>query len=625
MSSATADKRGVATTPRKRVALVVAWLLVVALLALPSPAQARSWPKLRLDVQATKLFDLGVADYNGDAALDVFSSNHNHRDTLLENNGRGRFQDRAYQSRFGSAGEVPGLNDFDKRPKFGPSGLYLWIDQFRRVHLRTIDLGTTPGQPQKSVRGALRFYGRTAEVVKREGATVSSRPDPSTNPPGSTVSFTMGSDAKLTLRARFGDLPMEVGVDPLFRRARILVGPYRVHPPRNDFSVSFADRHGVAWADLNQDAAIDSYIAIGGLRGAIDRYESLVHDELLISDGRRFAERSTELGVNKGLCRGRQSAIVDYDGDRRLDLFSSCERSHPILWRQQAGGTFGSRTDELVAVGVRATKYRWLDLRGDEALELLAVGRRRATIYEERRDRWRKALSLRTRNRDKRVDSIAAGDYDSDGDLDIFIASPTGNTLLQTRGGRLVPRRPKALGLPKRSLSASWVDLDNDSAQELHALPQGVYERRGKSFRRTGRLAGSREAKWATASFADLNGDGFRDMIKAEKVAGVDEVRVGARRNPRTTGDWIEVDLVGPPDNPQAIGARALLRTEGAKLLQLVGGAESSRWGQGHYRLYYGLGERVPRDIRVDWPDGSRTRVIDPAVNRRIEIRHPDA
>ena len=141
----------------------------------------------------------------------------------------------------------------------------------------------------------------------------------------------------------------------------------------------------------------------------------------------------------------------------------------------------------------------------------------------------------------------------------------------------------------------------------------------------TGELAGRRDAKWATASFADFNGDGFRDLIKAEKVKGVDDVRVTARRNPRARGDWIELDLLGTPDNPQAIGARALLRSPGSNQLQLVGGAESSRWGQGHYRLYFGLGEAEPEDIFIDWPDGRRSRIIAPPVNERLEIRHPDA
>ena len=465
--------------------------LAVLLLALPGAAEARKWERAALPVESNNLFDLGVADYDSDGALDVFTSNHKYRGSLLENDGGGRFTDRYYSSRHAIAASLPGLNDFYRRPKIGPKGLYFWVDQFRRTHLRTVGLGSGPAVPRKQVSGSIRFYGRRAEIIKRKGASVSVRPDRSTDPPGATIEFTLGSDAKLTLRSRFADLPFDVSIEPLFRRARIMAGPYRVHPRANDFSASFGDRHGLAWADLDRDSNIDTYATLGGLRGAIQRYQQLVHDELLISDGRRFTERSDELGIDKGVCRGRQSAIVDFDRDRRLDLFSGCEGSHPILWRQQAGGTFGSRTDVLSAVGVAATKYRWIDLRGDEGLELLAVGRRQAKVYEERRGSWREALTLPTFNRDKRVDAISAGDYDGDGDLDLFVASPTGNTVLQTRDGRLLSRRPKALGLPKRSLTANWVDLDNDSVPELHTLPQGVYEQRQgrRRFTRTGSSA----------------------------------------------------------------------------------------------------------------------------------------
>ena len=66
---------------------------------------------------------------------------------------------------------------------------------------------------------------------------------------------------------------------------------------------------------------------------------------------------------------------------------------------------------------------------------------------------------------------------------------------------------------------------------------------------------------------------------------------------------WLQVELRGPPGNPEAIGARVTLEAAGRNHVRQVGQFEGSRYSQGHYRLYFGLGQTgALESIEVLWP-----------------------
>jgi hypothetical protein len=92
--------------------------------------------------------------------------------------------------------------------------------------------------------------------------------------------------------------------------------------------------------------------------------------------------------------------------------------------------------------------------------------------------------------------------------------------------------------------------------------------------------------------------------------------------NKNIENHWLQVQLVGPPSNRQAIGARVTVVTPAGRQMQQVGGAEGSHYSQGHYRLYFGLGTHPkPSKINVTWPDGHATEILDPAGDRLVKIQ----
>ena len=51
---------------------------------------------------------------------------------------------------------------------------------------------------------------------------------------------------------------------------------------------------------------------------------------------------------------------------------------------------------------------------------------------------------------------------------------------------------------------------------------------------------------------------------------------------------------------------------------------EGAYLSQGHYRLYFGLGEEMaPVSLDIQWPDGSRQTLKDVAINQRLTVKHP--
>jgi hypothetical protein len=82
---------------------------------------------------------------------------------------------------------------------------------------------------------------------------------------------------------------------------------------------------------------------------------------------------------------------------------------------------------------------------------------------------------------------------------------------------------------------------------------------------------------------------------------------------------WLEVEPVGSAGNLEAIGARVVVRSGHRTQTQWVGDSDSARYGQGHYRLYFGLGvEARASAVTVHWPNGGATRLENVAADRII-------
>jgi hypothetical protein len=598
------NRRETTRAGRPRLIAAIAAMLTVAAFALPASAPAARF--VRVDpapLGAFKPFDLGVADANDDGNLDVFTTNHKFPSRYLAGDGAGGLTEARVPLGLSPTPAFPGFEDLHRTPDTSAPGVYLFA----------VDRGTprdpfhivTNGMPAS---GRLVFGARDLRIEDDSGATV----DATELPDGSTaVDFDAAAGADVVVTVGHIDLPIEVRVDAPAAPAAIKVGADAVPAASSRFELSLRDRHGYGFADFNSDGATDLFVATGGLGGEItDPYFlGRQYDELLLGGPSGFRSAIASSGLVKGACRGRGTTIADFDGDGKLDLLESCDLAPPRLFAGDGAGHFR----ELPAPPVAGDVYRAVDLDGDRRPELVVAAGETIQVWSYADGAWTQTRAFRGRNTIASVRVLAEGDFDNDGDPDLFAASPRGNAMLMNVDGRLRKREPRTLGLPNHgSAGASFVDFDNDGDLDLDLLPQGIFRSDGRRFKHTDRLRyGPLPAGpvfYGTVSWPDLNEDGRRDLIsmRGRGEFAPDQV-FDIRRNEVPGGHWLELDLVGPPGNRQAIGARVRVVTAAGPQWGWVGEAETSAHSSGHYRIYFGLGEeRRLRRIVVTWPDGSR-------------------
>ena len=598
------------------------------------------------------LMDIGVVDANGDDWLDIFTSNHNYRQDLLIADGKGGYHDTLSTWGLDQNLEFPGFEITLTQPEFVKPGLYMYWKGRRIFTLRAQgikDFGPIHIKLQSYT--TFNSYKGTGFAVKPPVTLTSGNQQM----PEQAIEMTTGGDGELDMEIETPGTPMAVQLDGAVPLTSVHIGRQEISPHSKQFELTFQDRHGMAWADYNDDGVMDIFITRGALSGQLrllpEPVEGTIRDELLVSQGPgQYRNVVREVGIDKRGCSGRKVNWVDFDRDGLLDLFIDCQDRGNVysagkypkqLYRQNPDKRF---VDVAAEVGLdipdhEVIDFVWFDADNDGYIDLLTSEDTGFYLY---RNHEGKAFTREFIGRGKfaRADNpklrgvateywfvdgkLAVADFRGNGRLDVLSASKTGNTLLLNDGsGRFSIVDPATLGLPAESVTASWVDFDNDGQPDLYALPQGLFrQRRDHTFETTGLLTlPAHKYMAAIANWADFDNDGRRDLLLAslenfslwrwwEKLGKNSEDRfswnLAAYRNVADNGNhWLEVRLVGKAGNPQAIGARVTVQTPDGQQLQQVGLNDGAFFSQGHYRLYFGLGARTRADVlTIRWPDG---------------------
>lgn len=598
------------------------------------------------------LFDLGVVDINNDDYLDIFTVNHSGLQSLLINNGLGGFSDAYASLEMDQDRQFPGLAVLPKEPPADLPGIYInWVGPELLVRAHQMDHGIL-------VLGRIEMLS-AVEITDKHNfkVDVAAKGLPS-KVTHSIIEFTGEGEGYFAMEPHIHALPIQFHFTSDLPAENIHVGPNRISPESVDFTIQMRDRHGMGWTDFNQDDRMDVFITRGGLKGTMGSVPLDFWDELLIGTPTSMKDIGRTLGLAKNGCPGRQAAWIDWNADNRLDLYVVCGRgkgSDPnILFQQTSDGHFEDVANQIGLDIQSKGTFLWLDSDQDGDMDLFWSDSHGFFLFK---NEIRKFSSNRIESQGFKNGSkkLTMGDYDRDGDLDIFSASGGGNVLFINIDGNFSTVAPFSIGLPKRSQTASWVDYNNDGFLDLHSIPDGLYiQKKRDEFASSSRLnvSVSKLSPFyligARTAWFDMDNNGTRDLLLATqlrmkkrkwadwlvKITG-SEKRFGGLEyywktvyfiNKNTDTHWLQVQLTGPPGNPQAIGACVTLYTVDGKQFQQVGCSEGAHYSQGHYRLYFGLGQHSEiLSLRIDWPDRKSTKIIRPAIDCLLKVDWRDS
>jgi enediyne biosynthesis protein E4 len=330
-----------------------------------------------------------------------------------------------------------------------------------------------------------------------------------------------------------------------------------------------------------------------------------VPDRMFRNDGGgRFTDVTEAAGITKADGAGLGIATGDYNADGWLDLYVANDATPNQLWINQKNGTF---VDEGLLAGAA----------------LNAAGVPEGSM------------------------GIASGDYDRDGDEDLFVTNIIGETFaLYTNDGHAGfedTRAQSGLAQPTAAFTGfgtGWIDYDNDGWLDLFVTNGAVniieglrgdpvpFRMRNQLFHNlgTGKFietsdqagrAFARAEVGRAAAFGDIDNDGDTDVLVTNNTGPVRLWlnQVGGR------GSWLEVRLDNGPRNRLGLGVLVRVERPGAPTFIRRVHTDGSYLSAQDPTLHFGLGEwRGPVTVRVDWPGGPSEQWTLPKVEQRVTL-----
>jgi len=408
----------------------------------------------------------------------------------------------------------------------------------------------------------------------------------------------------------------------------------------------------IAWGDYNNDGFLDLYLVndVGAGYGAKNLLYKNNGDDT-------FTNVADEAGVSSrgyGLC----AAWADYDNDGFLDLYVT-NNAHTIfcygqsnkLYRNKGDGTFDDVT-ETAEVGEKGNSMgvAWCDYDNDGDQDFCVLNfaspflgdpeGNPSVLYQNNNGIFTDVASSSGIEHTDGGHGVAWGDYDNDGDMDLYIAnnsailstspprSSLGKNVLyrNNNDGTFTDLTDEAgVGSTLTSTEVTWVDYDNDGDLDLHVVNGGIqgnqssilYENNSDdTFQNVASTAGIQNTgPGEGATWGDYDNDGDLDLY----VVNYNQSNKLYRNN-GNSNHWIIIKPVGTTSNRAGIGARIEVTTGTSTRIRDVDGG-SGFCSQDSLWVHFGLGSNENIDtLKIKWPGGKVQTLFDVNTDQVLAI-----
>lgn len=325
------------------------------------------------------------------------------------------------------------------------------------------------------------------------------------------------------------------------------------------------------FVDLNNDGHLDAFVChdiapsvyyLNDGSGNLTFYRS---PEIGQTNSSPYQLAAYHSGGNYG------SVWIDYNNDRNIDMFiAKCGGAHPRYVNQMHRNTGTDYVENAGSIGLADSDQTW---------------------------------------------SSAWGDFDNDGDMDVFVGASSGPHVLKENSGAPnytftdITVDSGVGALTQTSREHVTFDLDNDGYLDIISGNNVLRNNGDMTF--TAYL----DVFTGNGAFGDLNNDGFIDVYRGSSVYF----------NNGNSNNWVKIVVEGGAttgmSNINGIGARIELHTPSGIQIRDIRSGEGFEF-MNTLNAHFGLGTESQIDnIVVYWPSGIIDNISNPTANQTIEIR----
>jgi hypothetical protein len=382
---------------------------------------------------------------------------------------------------------------------------------------------------------------------------------------------------------------------------------------------------GATWGDYDNNGALDLFIA----------NNNNANDSLLRNNGDGTFTAVTSGSIVSSAGRGNGCAWGDYDRDGFVDLYVANSDGGNFLFHNNGNGTFTRIVAGPIVNGTGYTQgCTWIDYDNDGFPDLF-VSRYQAVnlLFHNNGDgTFTKLTSAPMALEGGSALGFCWGDYDNDGLPDLFVANGgTNNWLYHNNGNGAFMKTNSPTGDDSGSFqTVNWIDYDNDGWLDLFATSvlsgtrcRLYHNNADGTFTRVTESALLTDTdRWFAASWADVNNDGFPDVL----LSNINNPNV-LHRNDGNDNHWLTLRCLGRLSNRAAIGAKVHVRATifGRTFWQRREIASNGNIGnQDQMDPMFGLGDAISADIiAIEWPSGIVQEFHDVTANQILTLKEP--